>query len=83
VYSNISAKDSRAHHLTCQLTITGGLGRPRNRSENALGHAAIGDLNQPAGALRSASIGTIDGSAVVLPAAFFAHGARVDLEIHG
>lgn len=33
------------------------------------------------GPLRSASIGTIDGSAVVLPAAIFADGGRVELEI--
>jgi hypothetical protein len=33
------------------------------------------------GPLRSASIGTIDGSAVVLPAAIFANGGRMELEI--
>ena len=33
------------------------------------------------GPLRSTSLGTIDGSAVVLPAAIFANGGRVELEI--
>jgi hypothetical protein len=40
-------------------------------------------VHPPAGgSLRSASIGTVEGSAVVLPAALFAHGGRVELDVH-
>ena len=34
------------------------------------------------GGLRSTSIGSVEGSAVLLPAALFSHGGRVELDVH-
>jgi hypothetical protein len=40
-------------------------------------------VHPPAGGpLRSASAGTVEGSAVLLPAAAFARGGRVELDVH-